>query len=294
MIHILTSCYVGRLQLTASPRRAWCPGTTFWNINISTLLPARSDNGIASPCQFSPGKFVISLWGARGIMQESNSLFWVLWPSASLALQRGPALLTLNRGTLPELRRAERHSGFSRNKLNSDLGKRFTDVYKDFIPEAEFCQIWKGVLEIWVLVHLSATSPRHFDFLRLSLQTKLSFQKWRRGINQTSSVFWGAMRYQQRLWLLWAETTETQTPPYVWNCVVFVLWLPYFTWCGVHGHGILGVHQCCCILLNELPSFLRLSDVSLFVYIPLFLSVHHWWMDGVFLYLGCCDMRYPK
>lgn len=104
MIHILTSCYVGRLQLTASPRRAWCPGTTFWNINISTLLPARSDDGTASPCQFSPGKFVIILWGARGIMQESNSLFWVLWPSASLALQRGPALLALNRGTLQELR----------------------------------------------------------------------------------------------------------------------------------------------------------------------------------------------
>lgn len=61
MIHILTSCYVGRLQLTASPRRAWCPGTTFWNINTSTLLPARSDNGTASLCQFSPEKFVISL-----------------------------------------------------------------------------------------------------------------------------------------------------------------------------------------------------------------------------------------
>ena len=105
---------------------------------------------------------------------------------------------------------------------------------------------------------MSATCPRHFDFLRLSLQTKLSFQKWRSGINQTSSVFWGAMQYQQRLWLLWAETTETQTPPYVWNCVVFVLWLPYFTWCGVHGHGILRVHQCCCILLlNELPSFFK-------------------------------------
>ena len=71
-----------------------------------------------------------------------------------------------------------------------------------------------------------------------------------------------------------------QTPPYVWNCIVFVLWLPYFTWCGVHGHGILGVHQYCCILLNGLPSFLRLSDVCFTVCLYPIVFVCSSLMDG--------------
>ena len=131
------------------------------------------------------------------------------------------------------------------------------------------------------MVHLSATCPRHFDFLRLSLQTKLSFQKWR-GINQTSSVFWGAMQYQQRLWLLWAETAEMQTSPSVWNCVVFVLWLPYFTWWAWYPWS----SSMLLYIAEWTTFFLRLSDVSLFVHTPLFLSVHHWWMIGCFYILA--------